>query len=67
MIDQVWIAIGPEGGWSPNEEALAQSNGWISVNLGEQILRTSTAAVASSQLMGAWKTTKSLAEIDSVP
>lgn len=41
------IAIGPEGGWSPAELALAERT----VSLGEQILRVETAAVAAAVLM----------------
>ena len=40
------LAIGPEGGWTPEEEALACENGWLPVSLGPGILRTSTAAIA---------------------
>ena len=60
--DQVCIAIGPEGGWTPSEEDLAQLNGWIPVDLGDNILRTCTASVAAAQLMGLWKSTKSLGD-----
>ena len=41
------IAIGPEGGWAPNEEALFDSNGWRAVSLGPRILRAETAAIAA--------------------
>ncbi len=41
------IAIGPEGGWAPNEEALFDANGWRSVSLGPRILRAETAAIAA--------------------
>ena len=40
-------AIGPEGGWAPNEEALFDSNGWRAVSLGPRILRAETAAIAA--------------------
>lgn len=40
------LAIGPEGGWSEEEERQALGAGWQLVNLGDSILRTSTAAVA---------------------
>jgi 16S rRNA (uracil1498-N3)-methyltransferase len=49
------LAIGPEGGWSPAEEELALSNGWIPVSLGPTILRSSTAAVAAAALMSHWR------------
>jgi 16S rRNA (uracil1498-N3)-methyltransferase len=41
------IAIGPEGGWAPDEEALFDANGWRAVSLGPRILRAETAAVAA--------------------
>ena len=40
------IAIGPEGGWAPEEEALFDANGWIAASLGPRILRAETAAIA---------------------
>ena len=39
------IAIGPEGGWAPDEEALFDANGWRAVSLGPRILRAETAAI----------------------
>jgi 16S rRNA (uracil1498-N3)-methyltransferase len=41
------IAIGPEGGWAPDEEALFDANGWQAVSLGPRILRAETAAIAT--------------------
>ena len=41
------IAIGPEGGGAPNEEALFDANGWPAVSLGPRILRAETAAIAA--------------------
>jgi 16S rRNA (uracil1498-N3)-methyltransferase len=41
------IAIGPEGGWAPEEAALFDANGWRAVSLGPRILRAETAAVAA--------------------
>ncbi len=41
------ILIGPEGDFSPEEAALARSNGWIPVTLGPSRLRTETAAVVA--------------------
>jgi len=49
--EEVCLAIGPEGGWSPQEESMALAAGWQSVQLGEAILRTSTAAVAALALL----------------
>ena len=41
------IAIGPEGGWAPEEEALFDANGWRAASLGPRILRAETAAIAA--------------------
>jgi 16S rRNA (uracil1498-N3)-methyltransferase len=46
-VDDVAIAIGPEGGWSAKELEVAAS----SVALGPNILRVETAAVAAAVLM----------------
>lgn len=41
------FALGPEGGWAPDEEALFDANGWRAVSLGPRILRAETAAIAA--------------------
>ena len=41
------FAIGPEGGWAPEEEALFDTNGWRAVSLGPRILRAETAAITA--------------------
>ena len=41
------IAIGPEGGWAPEEEALFDANGWRAASLGPRILRAETATIAA--------------------
>jgi 16S rRNA (uracil1498-N3)-methyltransferase len=41
------IAIGPEGGWAPEEEALFDANGWRAASLGPRILRAETAAIVA--------------------
>lgn len=51
----VCLAIGPEGGWSPAEEATAQAHGWTLVSAGPTILRTATAAVAAAAWMVGWR------------
>ncbi len=43
----VALAIGPEGGWAPEEMALFSENGWKHVTLGPRILRAETAAIAA--------------------
>ena len=54
-VPEVWIAIGPEAGWTTTEQADALRHGWISVAMGETILRTSTAAVAAATLLSYWR------------
>lgn len=44
---KVLIAIGPEGGFSPEEQARALGSGFIAVGLGPLILRTETAGLAA--------------------
>ena len=51
----VTVAIGPEGGWTANEDDLALSAGWQPVQLGATILRCSTAAVAAASLLCSWR------------
>jgi 16S rRNA (uracil1498-N3)-methyltransferase len=51
----VTVACGPEGGWSPQEEAMAQAAGWIPVDLGPRILRSSTASVAALVGLSGWR------------
>jgi len=41
------LAIGPEGGWAPDEAALFDAQGWQAVSLGPRILRAETAAIAA--------------------
>ena len=52
----IWLSIGPEGGWSVQELDAAQAAGWISVSLGDTILRSSTAAVAGISSLSNWRT-----------
>ena len=58
-VNQVWVVVGPEGGWNKDEEALAFESGLTGVSMGETILRTSTAAVSACQLMTSWRRLKS--------
>jgi 16S rRNA (uracil1498-N3)-methyltransferase len=46
-MPKLQLAIGPEGGWAPEEEALFDANGWQAVSLGPRILRAETAAIAA--------------------
>ena len=45
------IFIGPEGGWSQDEETVAREHGCEIVTIGPRILRTETAAVAAVSLI----------------
>lgn len=47
----VLVLIGPEGDFSPEEVALAESNGFISVSLGNTVLRTETAAFVAAHIV----------------
>lgn len=50
------IMIGPEGGFSPDEEELAIQNGVIPLSMGARILRTETAGLAAiSALNAIWE------------
>ena len=53
------LAIGPEGGWSPDEEERAEAAGWHPVSLGASILRTATAAVGGVALLADWRALRS--------
>jgi 16S rRNA (uracil1498-N3)-methyltransferase len=48
------LAIGPEGGWAPSEEALFDANGWRAVSLGPRILRAETAAIAALAVVASY-------------
>lgn len=47
------MAVGPEGGWSPEEEALFDAASWKPVSLGPRILRAETAAIAAMAIAAA--------------
>jgi 16S rRNA (uracil1498-N3)-methyltransferase len=44
--------VGPEGGWSPEEEVLFADHRWFAVTLGPRILRAETAAIAALSVIG---------------
>ncbi|MGB8262048.1 MAG: 16S rRNA (uracil(1498)-N(3))-methyltransferase [Terracidiphilus sp.] len=48
------IAVGPEGGWAAEEEALFDANGWRAVSLGPRILRAETAAIAALAVVASY-------------
>ena len=45
ISDTIIFVIGPEGGFSENEEELLISNGYIPISLGNNVLRTETASL----------------------
>jgi 16S rRNA (uracil1498-N3)-methyltransferase len=49
--EQVGLIVGPEGGLTPEEVALARDAGASVVSLGKRILRAETAAVVGSALV----------------
>jgi 16S rRNA (uracil1498-N3)-methyltransferase len=48
--NKIGIFIGPEGGWTEEELALAKNKGFVIVSLGKTILRAETAAIIASFL-----------------
>ena len=50
---QLALAIGPEGGWAPEEIQLFLGQGWHPVTLGPRILRAETAALAGLAICSA--------------
>ena len=43
--DRIIFVIGPEGGFTEKEEKLLKSNGFVSISLGDRVLRTETASL----------------------
>jgi 16S rRNA (uracil1498-N3)-methyltransferase len=50
------IAIGPEGGWTPEEMSLFSQHAWQPVTLGPRILRAETAAIAAIAIASTYLT-----------
>lgn len=50
-INSINVYIGPEGGFSEKEIALAEENGYMVLGLGERIMRAETASVVSLALL----------------
>ena len=48
------IAVGPEGGWAADEEALFDANGWRPASLGPRIVRAETAAIAALAVIASY-------------
>jgi len=51
--DSIALMVGPEGGWPEHERVEARQAGWTSVSLGQQILRSETAAIAALAIVNA--------------
>jgi 16S rRNA (uracil1498-N3)-methyltransferase len=47
------LAVGPEGGWTAEEEALFAAEGWQAVSLGPRILRAETAGITAMAVVAA--------------
>jgi 16S rRNA (uracil1498-N3)-methyltransferase len=47
------LAVGPEGGWTAEEEALFAAEGWQPVSLGPRILRAETAGICAMAVVAA--------------
>jgi 16S rRNA (uracil1498-N3)-methyltransferase len=45
------LLIGPEGGWAPEEQRLAQEQSFLPLALGPRILRAETAAIAALSIL----------------
>lgn len=55
-VPAVRLAVGPEGGWSKEEEEVSRTAGFEPVSLGKQPLRSETAALAALALISHfWK------------
>jgi 16S rRNA (uracil1498-N3)-methyltransferase len=48
--DDTALAVGPEGGFTDEEVALARAAGWLAVGLGPRVLRVETAALVLAAL-----------------
>ncbi len=53
QLPVIRVAVGPEGGWAAEEEALFDSEGWKPVSLGPRILRAETAAITAMAVAAA--------------
>lgn len=52
-VPAIRIAVGPEGGWTPEEEAMFDTENWKPVSLGPRILRAETAAMTAMAVAAA--------------
>jgi 16S rRNA (uracil1498-N3)-methyltransferase len=49
----IHFAVGPEGGWTAEEEALFIAESWKPVSLGPRILRAETAGITAMAVLAA--------------
>jgi len=52
-VPAIRLAVGPEGGWTAEEEALFDAENWKPVSLGPRILRAETAAITAIAIAAA--------------
>jgi 16S rRNA (uracil1498-N3)-methyltransferase len=52
-VPAIRMAVGPEGGWTAEEEALFDAENWRPVSLGPRILRAETAAITAMAVAAA--------------
>jgi 16S rRNA (uracil1498-N3)-methyltransferase len=48
---EIFLAVGPEGGWTDDELQTFHQAGWTSASLGKTILRAETAAIAATAVV----------------
>jgi 16S rRNA (uracil1498-N3)-methyltransferase len=48
---EIFLAVGPEGGWTDDELQSFQRAGWTAASLGNTILRAETAAIAATAVV----------------
>jgi len=51
---RIVILVGPEGGFTPDEEIEAGEAGFVPATLGPRVLRTETAAITAAGIVCAW-------------
>ncbi len=51
LTERIFLAVGPEGGFSEQEEQLAKQKGFVCVGLGPRILRAETAALVGCTIV----------------
>ncbi|RME69447.1 MAG: 16S rRNA (uracil(1498)-N(3))-methyltransferase [Nitrospirae bacterium] len=50
-VSEAYILVGPEGGFSPDEQTLAKEYGFVTIRIGPRVLRAETASVVGSALV----------------